>query len=163
MEFIRPPNTLKVKVGGDGKLDLAAIKRAEAALSELQDEFGDWLRDEVERLREARDNLKREGCNEVSADRLQLVAHDLKGTGTSYGFPIVTALAGSLSDLIGRTEPSEIPVRLVDAHVDAIRAVVRDDIRSLDHPLGKALFGELTASVAELAGAARRSGEKSSS
>ncbi len=39
-----PPNMLKAKVGGGtGGPDMAAIKRAEAAMDDLECEFGDWI------------------------------------------------------------------------------------------------------------------------
>ena len=40
---------------------------------------------------------------------------------------------------------------LVDAHIDAIRAAVRDNIRTDDHPLGKALAEELERRVSAFA------------
>jgi len=42
---------------------------------------------------------------------------------------------------------------LVDAHIDAIRAAVRDDIKTDEHPVGRALSDELEARVAEALGA----------
>ena len=35
VEIFMPPNRLKAKVGGEGGLDLSAVKRAEAAIEEL--------------------------------------------------------------------------------------------------------------------------------
>ena len=36
---------------------------------------------------------------------------------------------------------------LVDAHIDAIRAAVRDEIRDVSHPVGRVLAVELEARV----------------
>ena len=41
------------------------------------------------------------------------------------------------------------PVFLVDAHIGAIKAAVRDEIRDADHPVGKALVGELEGRVTD--------------
>ena len=43
-----PPNMLKAKVGGSiGGIDMAAVKRAEAAMEVLKIEFHDWIGDDV--------------------------------------------------------------------------------------------------------------------
>ncbi len=53
-----PPNMLKAKVGGNfSGVDMAAIKRAEAAMEALKGEFADWAQDDVRRLVAARDAL----------------------------------------------------------------------------------------------------------
>ena len=41
------------------------------------------------------------------------------------------------------------PVVLVDAHIDAIKAAVRDEIQTDDHPVGKILAEKLEARVAQ--------------
>jgi hypothetical protein len=40
------------------------------------------------------------------------------------------------------------PLVLIDAHIDAIRAVVRDEIQTDDHPTGRILAETLEARVA---------------
>ena len=41
------------------------------------------------------------------------------------------------------------PMVLIDAHIDAIKAVVRDEIKTDDHPTGKMLAETLEARVTE--------------
>jgi hypothetical protein len=41
------------------------------------------------------------------------------------------------------------PTVLIDAHIDAIRAVVRDQIQTDDHPTGRVLAETLEARVAQ--------------
>ncbi len=74
--------------------------------------------------------------------------HDLKGLGTTYGFPLITRIAGSLCKLMDEPDKRhEAPMFLVDAHIDAIRAAVRDNICDTDHPVGKILADELEGRV----------------
>src|SRR4029079_8776089 len=42
------------------------------------------------------------------------------------------------------------PLELVDAHIDAIKAAVRDDIKSDEHPAGRVLVLELERRVKEV-------------
>ena len=62
-EVIQVPNMLKLKVGGRGGIDMAAIAKAEAALKSLSGNFGQWLNDEIVKLEAARQAVKTEGLN----------------------------------------------------------------------------------------------------
>jgi hypothetical protein len=77
-------------------------------------------------------------------ENLYLRAHDLKGLGTTYGYQLITRIAGSLCRMIDDKEKrAGAPLELVDAHIDAIKAAVRDDIKSDDHQVGRVLVEEL--------------------
>ena len=57
-------------------------------------------------------------------------AHDIKGQGATFGFPLVAAPADSLCRLIEHTpDMTRIPLTLVEQHVAAIRAIVREGTR----------------------------------
>jgi len=149
-EVIQVPNMLKLKVGGRGGIDMAAIAKAEAALKSLSGNFAQWLDDEIVKLEAARQDVRAQGLTAATVETLYLRAHDLKGLGATYEFPLITRLAGSLCKLID--DPATrlaAPMFLVDAHIDAIKACVRDDIKVDTHPVGKVLAAELEGRVAE--------------
>jgi len=149
-EVIQVPNMLKLKVGGRGGIDMAAIAKAEAALKSLSGNFAQWLNDEIVKLEAARQEVRAQGLTPETVETLYLRAHDLKGLGATYEFPLITRLAGSLCKLID--DPAtrlSAPMFLVDAHIDAIKACVRDDIKVDTHPVGKVLAAELEGRVAE--------------
>jgi len=151
-QMIQVPNTLRLKVGGAGRLgalDPAAIAKAEAALKSLSGNFAQWLQDEITKLEAARQAIRADGVTAQTTEALYLRAHDLKGLGTTYGFPLITRIAASLCALTDDAEKRlRAPMPLIDAHIDAIRAAVRDDIKSDDHPVGRALADEMEAQVA---------------
>lgn len=152
-QIIPVPNALKAKVGGGagrlGAIDPAAIAKAEAALKSLSGNFAQWLSDEITKLDAARQTVK-DGMTAEAMEGLYLRAHDLKGLGATYGFPIITRIAGSLCRLIDdKDKRMGAPMGLVDAHIDAIKAAVRDDIKDDSHPVGKILVQELEARVSE--------------
>jgi len=153
-QMISVPNTLKAKIGGRfGGIDPAALAKAEAALKGLADNFGQWMDDELTKLAAARDRIRAEGYNAETAENLYFRAHDLKGLGATYGFPLVTRIAGSLCRLID--DPAtrlRAPPVLLDAHIDAINASVRGKICDADHPVGKTLVEELERRVREYEG-----------
>lgn len=151
-QVIQVPNTLRLKVGGRlGGIDPSAIAKAEAALKSLSGNFAQWLQDEVVKLETARQRVKTEGLTPETMEQLYLRAHDLKGLGATYEFPLITRIAASLCKLIDDKEKREkAPMVLIDGHIDAIKAAVRDSIKTDDHPVGKVLVEELERRVAEM-------------
>ena len=142
-------------VSGDTKaksaallIDEAAIERAEAALAAMSGSFQDWIEEEISLLNEAREALRAKGLTAEAIDRFSQRAHDLKGQGTTLNFPFVTKIAELLCKLCEHLpEPNDLPLSLVDAHVDAIRAVVRDGIKGDSHATSKTVVGELDTHV----------------
>lgn len=149
-QVFRPPNTLRLKVGGGfAGIDAAAVARAEAALKEMSGQFGQWLDDELVKLDVAHAALRSEGLTPQTMDALYMRAHDLKGLGSTYHYPLVTRMAGSMCKLIDEPVRMKAPLFLIDAHINAIKAVVRDKIQTDEHPVGKALAMELEANTAK--------------
>jgi chemotaxis protein histidine kinase CheA len=139
-EVITPPHKLRHAVrpatAGDDP-----VARAEAALAQLSSEFSDWMQDECARLDEARRSVHANGMEVVSREALFRVSHDIKGHAPTYGFPLVADVAASLCRLIEETrDPRRVPLALVDQHVDAARAIIREH----GHAQADAIAAELT-------------------
>jgi hypothetical protein len=145
--------TLKPPVFDEG-----ALARADKTLEAMSGSFEQWLHADIARLQDARLRAERYGWSDAGLDTLWRVAHDLKGMGSTYGFPLVTQLASSLCRLT-ETEAGKSAARgdtaLVCAHVDGLRAAVRDRITSTRDPVGKALVEALETRVASLGVAPR--------
>jgi len=151
-QFIQPPNTLRLKVGGSrfGGIDPSALAKAEAALASLSSQFDEWLNDELRKIDAARTAIGAEGYTTATAETLYLRAHDMKGLGGTYGYPLITRVAASLCKLTDEEHVRmKAPLYLIDAHLDAIKAIVRDQIKDENHPVGTALSTELERKVAE--------------
>lgn len=150
--IFHPPANLRHKVGGSG-FSRATIEQAEAALAAMSAQFDDWLNDEVAKLQCSWERVRTDGAGEEAIGKLYNSAHDLKGLGATYGYPIVTRLAASLTHAIGdRHERRTLPLMLLGGHVDAIRLMVKDGVRSDDNPMARELVETLEGAVA----AARR-------
>jgi hypothetical protein len=134
-----------------GAIDPAAIARAEAALKSLSGNFGAWLGDEINKLKAARERIEIEGFSETTCEGVYLRAHDLKGLGATYEFPLVTRLAGSLCRLIGIPQArATASLDLIDAHIEAIETAVAARIQTDEHPAGAAMAEDLERRVAEV-------------
>jgi hypothetical protein len=149
-QTIEAPSALRLRVGSGrmGGIDPAAIAKAEAALKSLSGNFAQWLNDEIAKLESVRATVRSEGPSLENMESLYLRAHDLKGLGATYGFPLITRIAGLLCRLIDdKSKRLEAPMSLIDAHIDAIKAAVRDGIKSDDHPVGNILVKELESRI----------------
>jgi chemotaxis protein histidine kinase CheA len=151
IEIFMPPNMLKAKVGSAiGGIDMAAIKRGEAAMAVLQVEFTDWLAVDVARLAEVREGYAK-APNDTTRGELFRAAHDLKGQADTFGFPMIGRVASSLTRLIDVVgTKSDVPLGLIDAHVAAVRVIFRDKIKTMDNKMAQVLANELEGRVAEI-------------
>ena len=79
-------------------------------------------------------------------------AHDMKGQGSTFNYPLVTAIGASLCRLVKERSAAFLGLdRLVGAHVDALQRVIEQEISgdgpesiqaavaSLDHAVTEAL------------------------
>jgi hypothetical protein len=146
VQFITPTNRLKMKVGGGDepmKIDPEAIKRAEKALDNLACEFEGWLQENLTQLRQTFAAVKAEDCEE-NRELFYAAAHDLKGLGSTLGYPLVTQIGGSLSRLIEDTsKPAAAHLPIAESHVGALAAIVAQAIQGADDPVGTQLAAEL--------------------
>ena len=132
-EVITPENKLRHVVSerplAPGEDD--PVARAEKALAELSTEFSSWMEAECERLDTARHAVIRNRFTKANKEALFHAAHDIKGESATFGYPAVASAADSLCRLIEHTPDSNrIPLKLVDQHVDAVRAIFREYARS---------------------------------
>src|SRR6185295_13019204 len=102
--------------------DAAAVARADDALKAMSGQFQEWLEEETACLQDSRIAAEQAGWTNASLETLMSVAHDLKGLGGTYEFPLVTQIAACLCRLI-ETDAGKAAARaepgLVGAHVDA--------------------------------------------
>jgi HPt (histidine-containing phosphotransfer) domain-containing protein len=146
IELFMPPNMLKAKAGGGlGGIDMAAMKRAEQAMETLKSQFGDMIADDVKTLGEARARYAKTP-DVASRAALMRAAHDIKGNAPTFNYPLIARVIGELP------QNRPIPASLVDAHVNAVQVIHRQNIQTIDDKLAQALCAELDARVEEILG-----------
>jgi HPt (histidine-containing phosphotransfer) domain-containing protein len=129
-EIITPVNRLEKAIARLVMADDDPLARAEAALEQLSSEFADWMIAECDRLDAARSAVKEHGFQRRIYDALFHAAHDIKGEAATFGYPLAAGAAESLCRLLEHSpDRDRIPHPLIDQHVDAIRAIVREYAR----------------------------------
>ena len=151
IELFMPPNMLKAKVGGGhGGPDLAAMERAEQALTKLQSEFADWMAEDVRALTDVRAHYARTQ-EDGARNALLRTAHDIKGQAATFNYPLIARVAASLSRLVDeQPRGTALPLQLVDAHVDAIMVIHKSNLQHSGDETAQALCAELNGRVNEV-------------
>lgn len=131
----------------------SAMTSEEDVLGELTDIYLEAALNDVATLE---NNLSRAQSNldlwEDACLELRRTVHNIKGQGTSFGYPLMTRVGESLSHLLKTIDiPSEPQLRLVEAHITALRLVMDQDIKGTGGEQGEALSSRLEDLVAHFA------------
>lgn len=144
---IVPPHRLKSVIrhtAEPGHFAMDVVARAEAALAEIKHEFRAWMSAECDALEAARNAVRERGSSGPALHKLFHAAHDVKGHAAVLGFPLAGRIAGILCRLLSYAPNAElVPISVIDGHVDAIRAVVREKIHTTSDETGKEIFERL--------------------
>ena len=141
-------NVLKEKTvgtgGGSGEglaIDPKALEAATSALEKMSEDYPDWVGKVILDLRE---HLLR--CIDTPADRpkcyvkIREIAHDMKGQGGTFGYPLITTFASSLVYCVGpKSGTADNHIEIIKSHVDSMSAVIKDRVKGSGGEIGKAL------------------------
>jgi hypothetical protein len=149
-DIIRVPNTLAAKAG-EFRAASAPIDEIDAIVASLQDEYPDRAAPDVARaLALWRRICESTNGDEAARQELARLAHDFKGTGKTYGYPLVSFIGGSLYGLLNAPVLARPLGRAaVDAHVAALAEVLRAKLFGDGGPAGEALAAGLAAAAAK--------------
>jgi len=163
-EVIVVPNRLKTKaLRRAARNEPDPLVDAERALEELSAQFGGWMDDECLALEEARQSAHRKGMTDATRQALFHAAHDIKGHGTTFGFPMAADVADSLCRVIENSaDPARIPLAVIDQCVDAVRAIIREHGQEDAEETAAELVKELRMLTDELLGIDAKPGEPDS-
>lgn len=143
-EFIKTPNNLsKAKIGsGKGKLDPTVLQRAEKVVEKIQSDYTDWADEDLGALEAAAAALQAgEGDRETTVKDIYRISLDIKGSGGSFGFVMMSEVAASLNEFMaGRRDFTPLDIDVIASHVSALRAIYVESIRDDGGNTGRALL-----------------------
>ncbi len=153
--YFRLPNKLKEKAaglgagGGTGELPLGLLEEAEEQLQRASLDFTDWALDYLGQLsRLCRDALAKPGSRSKDFQEINLLAHELRGQGGTFGYPLITVFAKMVFDITYEgCRDDDNAVDVVKAHIDAMRAVIREKVSGDGGEVGQALLKSLEAVI----------------
>lgn len=155
-EVIKPPHPLrgKVKVGGPGAVDMAALERAEQVIASMGPSYLEWVREDLANIGAAFDALKAgRGDQAAALDRVFQISHDMKGQGGSFGYNLITTVGNGLCRLLerlgGKADAAAIDV--IKLHIDTMKLVIAESLTGDGGPKGERLLKGLELVVGKVA------------
>lgn len=152
----RLPNSLKEKVGGlgqsgPGEIPVGLLEEAENQLERAQLDFTEWALGYLKNLSSLCEEAKgKEGGRGKYFEEINLLAHELRGQGGTFGYPLISMFGKMLFECTGEgCKETDAAVEIVKCHIDAMRAVLRDKVAGDGGETGRALLKHLKHAVAE--------------
>ena len=136
VRYFRLRNKLKDKAGSGvagGSLGFAseALEEAMAEISKFSEGFPEWVSGSVNQLvaalKVAQSAPEKERYRPYR--KINEIAHDMRGQGGTFGYPLITTFAKSLHQFTGRSAgTTDDHVEIVKAHIDTMNVVIRERI-----------------------------------
>ncbi|SLN38788.1 Hpt domain-containing protein [Oceanibacterium hippocampi] len=159
-------NRLREKAGGlagsgggnggaaeGGRIPAELIAKAQAEFEKLSEDYPDWVQKNLEDLHGIVEEAEADESRRAALfKRIQEVAHELKGQGGTFGYPLISRFGASLDAFTGPTAGrSDNHVKIVKAHVDAMIATIRARVSGDGGAIGDELTRTLDAAIAKYA------------
>ena len=150
-QVINPPNLLKSKVGSGG-FALGAVDKAAKVIDGLRGEFEEIAKVEVVKLVAAA-ALMAQPNDLAKRDEVYKIAHELRGQGGSYGYPLVTRFGDQLCRYLDAAAGLDAKsLVIVKATADAIAVVINSKVAGDGGDTGRALVAMLDKVLAQVKG-----------
>ena len=144
VKFTPPSFALKAKAP-PSKNDLGSILlEADQGIADMSKDYLDYARDDARRLGAACDELESSGGAKEAIETAYWIAHQMKGQGGTFGYPLITAVGASLCDLLdGRESLDAAQVQAARLHFEAMSLVVSRPLKGDDGEGAKMVEGLL--------------------
>ena len=137
---------------GPGSFDTTALETAQEQFEQMSEEYVDWVGGTFSELSQA--------INETTDllpekrlmlwERIHRIAHELKGQGGTFGYPLISVVAKSLHECTRpKTAMGDSNVKILKAHGDAMQAVISARIQGDGGDVGRELLEGLKQAIAK--------------
>ena len=123
IRFYSPPRFPRAKTGGDISFDANRIANIQKELDSRNDDFITWTLGYIVKVKRilAATRRKEPATRRGDFDRINQIAHEPRGQGGFFGYPLVSSVAKSLSELTKDTlDRSDESLYLVQNHIETL-------------------------------------------
>ena len=149
IQYFHPPNNLKQKqkmAGVSGKVDAGWIEAAERSILTAKFDYLTAAGEDLAKLQTAYDAAMREPANRVEHMKaLYAMVQSIKGQGSSFGYPLMTAVGSQLARFIEDCgdELTDAQMEGVKVHVEALRLIMQQKMEGDGGPIGQKIVAGL--------------------
>ncbi len=153
-------NRLRDKLGanlmkGEIDIDPAFIRAADERIRSFFGDYADWVERHLRSMVDSRNALAvGEGDASAHISNINTIAHELRGQGGIFDYPLITHIGKSLYDVTmsQSIEVSPAWIDLIGAHIDTIRTVFSQKVSGTGGEIGAQLLHEMEVAVRKFAG-----------
>ncbi len=120
-------NTAAAPSQNNSVINADTFKRAEEAVSKLSEQYRDWALSDIETLRGCVASLSADAKRDEAIAKVRSIAHDMRGQGSTFGYPLITQVAQSISGTLKMSPDTNGLVSDLNAHIDAIEAIIENE------------------------------------
>ncbi len=145
-QVIHAPNPLSAKVtrGGPGAVDPTVLEKAERVIAEMSGEYLDWVKGDLKKIQDAFEGLKSSGGAKENLENIFEIAHDMKGQGGSFNYPLITIVANDLCRLLESLENAGAKeMEVIRLHIDTMRVIITNGMEGEGGQAGEQLLSGL--------------------
>lgn len=141
------PHEIRRKVKGGGPLDAATLLRIEAAVAEQSAAFCEGVARDIDRMQQLVAAFASRPRDAVKQDILA-VLHEVRGQGTTFGFPLLTRIGNALSRFLQSIATvDDDAVEVVTGHLQAMQGVVGNRLSGDGERVGEQILRALDQAV----------------
>jgi len=154
--YWRLPNSLHEKVSSGlegakvkGEIPTALLEEAESSLERAALDFTKWALEYLSNLSDlCTEALMEPGRRSIHFGKINSLALELRGQGGTFGYPLISTFGKMLFDAtMEGCKEDDNAVEIVKAHIDAMRAVIREKISGDGGQVGRELLKGLEMSI----------------
>lgn len=153
--YFRPANRLRDKLGpnalrGQIDFDPLVIQAAEARIQELVGDYAVWVKNYLDTMAQCYRALgRRDSDPKPHILAINQIAYELRGQGGIFDYPLLTAFGRSLytATLDTRAAITDNRLKLIGAHIDALRVVFNKRVRGNGGKVGADLLRDIERAV----------------
>jgi len=153
--YFRPANRLRDKLGpnamrGQIDFDPLVIQAAETRIHELVGDYAVWVKNYLDTMGRSYKTLcRRDEDGKPHILAINQIAHELRGQGGIFDYPLLTSFGRSLynATLDTRGPITDNRLKLIEAHIDALRVVFNKRVRGNGGKVGAELLADIERAV----------------
>ncbi|MDP6874617.1 MAG: Hpt domain-containing protein [Alphaproteobacteria bacterium] len=146
--IIRPANRLQVKMRLSDLTVSELMAKANQVMAAMAKSYPKWLQADLEDLAAAYRKLCEVPQDQAVKAELFRISHDIKGQAAGFGYDLAGEVGGSLCYCLNRRETiSEVDLQVIEAHIDAFTACVKQSLKGDGGTIGRELSAELSALI----------------
>lgn len=153
--YFRPANRLRDKLGpnalrGQIDFDPLVVQAAEARIQDLVGDYAVWVKNYLDTMgRSYKALCRRDEDPKPHVLAINQIAHELRGQGGIFDYPLLTSFGRSLynATLDTRGEITDNRLKLIEAHIDALRVVFNKRVRGTGGKVGAELLADIERAV----------------